>query len=70
MFDRPRTRKRKVQGINTNPTPSATTPVKVEKKHINKGIRSPAEPRIYVLAEPGPAAVLDNTDPIVGKGTK
>jgi hypothetical protein len=70
MFDRPRTRKRKVQGINTNPTPSATTPVKVEKKHINKGIRSPTEPRVYVLVEPGPAAVLENTDPIVEQGAK
>jgi hypothetical protein len=70
MFDVPRTRKNKVQGIYTNPTPPATTPVKVEKKHINKRTRSPTEPRVYVLTEPGPAAVLENTDPIEGRGTK
>jgi hypothetical protein len=70
MFDLPRTKERKVQGINTNPTPPVTTPVKVEKKHINKGTRSPTEPRVYVLAGPGPAVVLENTDPIVGRETK
>lgn len=43
---------------NCHQTPSSTTPVKREKKHINKGTWSPTEPRVYVLADPEPALVF------------
>jgi hypothetical protein len=48
-------------------TPSSTTPVKGEKKHINRGTWSPIEPRVYVLAGPEPAIVLENAIPIMGE---